>query len=79
MTATLLKKKLTRAINEIDDTRFLEALHTIVSSKQEEELVYELSAAQKKELDRRLANYKSGKSKTYSWEEVKHSLLKRKK
>ncbi|MGE5108159.1 MAG: addiction module protein [Sphingobacteriales bacterium] len=79
MTTTLLKKKLTNAINKIEDAQFLEALHTIVSSKQEDEMIYELSTPQKKELDRRLADYKSGKSKTYTWEEVKSSLLKRKK
>ncbi|MBI2730851.1 MAG: addiction module protein [Sphingobacteriales bacterium] len=79
MTTTLLKKKLTKAINEIEDEQFLKALDTIVSSKQEDEMIYELSAAQKKELDKRLANYKAGKTKTYSWEEVKATLLKRKK
>ena len=79
MTTAVLKKKLNKAINEIDDAQFLEALHTIVSSKQEEELIYELSTEQKKELDRRKANHLSGKSKSYSWEEVKSSILKRKK
>ncbi|MBI1782906.1 MAG: addiction module protein [Sphingobacteriales bacterium] len=78
MTTTLLKKKLTEAISKIEDEQFLEALHTIITSRQEEEL-YELSAAQQKELDRRLASYKAGKTKTYSWEEVKANLLKRKK
>ena len=77
MTTTLLKKKLNKAINEIDDTQFLEALHTIVSSKQEEELIYELSTEQKKELDKRKANHLSGKSRSYSWAEVKKAALKK--
>ncbi len=49
MTTTLIKKKLAKAINEIDDPDFLEALHTIVNSKKDEELAYQLSDAQKKE------------------------------
>jgi putative addiction module component (TIGR02574 family) len=77
MTTTLIKKKLTSAINEIDDTNFLQALHTIVNAKKEEEAVYQLSAAQKKELDRRQARHRSGESKSHSWRAVKKSLLKK--
>jgi putative addiction module component (TIGR02574 family) len=77
MTTTLLKKKLTKAINEIEDEQFLKALDTIVSSKQEDEMIYELSAAQKKELDRRKANHLSGKSPSYSWAQVKKAALKK--
>ena len=77
MTTTLIKKKLTKAISEIDDSDFLLALHTIVNSKKEEESAYQLSVAQKKELDKRVANHKSGRSKSYSWAEVKKSLLKK--
>ncbi len=77
MTTTLIKKKLTKAINEIDDSDFLQALHTIVNSKKEEESAYQLSSAQKKELDKRLASHKSGQSKSYSWAKVKKSLLKK--
>ncbi|MDZ4795465.1 MAG: hypothetical protein SGI83_14385 [Bacteroidota bacterium] len=77
MTTTLIKKKLTKAINEIDDPGFLEALHTIVNSKKDEELAYQLSAAQKKELDARKTRHKFGQSKSYSWAAVKKSLLKK--
>jgi Putative addiction module component len=77
MTTTLLKKKLTKAINEIEDEQFLKALDTIVSSKQEDEMIYELSAAQKKELDKRKANHLSGKSPSYSWAQVKKAALKK--
>lgn len=77
MTTTLIKKKLAKAIKEIDDPDFLEALHTIVNSKKDEELAYQLSTAQKKELDSRQARHKSGQSKSYSWAEVKKSLLKK--
>lgn len=77
MTTNLIKKKLTKAINEIDDSDFLQALHTIVNSKKEEEFAHQLSAAQRKELDKRQTNHKSGQSKSYSWVEVKKSLLKK--
>lgn len=77
MTTTLIKKKLAKAINEIDDPDFLEALHTIVNSKKDEESAYQLSTAQKKELDSRQTRHKSGQSKSYSWAEVKKSLLKK--
>ena len=76
MTTFLLKKKLTKAINDIDDSDFLNALHTIVQSKNEE-AVYELNPAQKKELDRRRTNHLSGKSKSYTWDEVKKAALKK--
>ena len=55
MTTSFLKKRLTRAINDIDDTEFLKALHTIVQSKNEES-VYEPTLAQKKELERKVVS-----------------------
>ncbi|MBK6826483.1 MAG: hypothetical protein IPG86_06300 [Chitinophagaceae bacterium] len=47
MTTALIKKKLTQAINEIDDAAFLSALHTIVENKMDEYRIRELSAFQK--------------------------------
>jgi hypothetical protein len=76
MTTTLIKKKLTKAIGEIDDPAFLMALQTIVNSKKEEEEIQQLSSMQKKELDERKFRHKKGQSKSYSWAEVKKSLLK---
>ncbi len=38
---------------------------------------FELSEAQKEELDRRTALRKAGKQNTYSWEEVKQGLYNR--
>ncbi|OFX54298.1 MAG: hypothetical protein A2046_08465 [Bacteroidetes bacterium GWA2_30_7] len=35
---------------------------------------FELTESQKKELDRRWEIHKSGKSKSYTWEEVKQSI-----
>ncbi len=34
-----------------------------------------LSETQKTEIDRRLERYTSGKTQTYSWEEIKSNLL----
>jgi hypothetical protein len=76
MTTSLLKKKLTKAISNIDDPDFLQALHTIVLSKNEE-IAFELTPSQKKELDRRRANHLNGKSKSYSWDEVRKAALKK--
>ncbi|HMP98136.1 MAG TPA: addiction module protein [Cyclobacteriaceae bacterium] len=45
-------------------------------SEAEKDEVSQLTAAQQKEIDRRLENYKQGKSETYTWEEVKSSLKK---
>ncbi|HWR32732.1 MAG TPA: addiction module protein, partial [Chitinophagaceae bacterium] len=77
MTTILIKKKLAKAINEIDDTDFLKALQTIVNSKKEEENIYQLSSEQKRELDKRQARHQSGESKSYSWTAVKRSLPKK--
>lgn len=77
MTTILLKKKLSKAINSIDDTGFLKALHTIVQTKQEED-IYKLSPAQKRELDRRFSNHIKGITQSYSWAEVKKAALKKK-
>ncbi|MEO5947774.1 MAG: addiction module protein [Chitinophagaceae bacterium] len=77
MTTTGIKKQLTEAINKIDDTDFLEALQIIVNSKKDEESASQLSASQKKELDKRLKSHKSDQSKSYTWPEVKKSLLKK--
>ena len=76
MTTALLKKRLSKAINSIEDAGFLQALHTIVQSKKER-AIYELTPAQKKELDKRMTNHVTGKSKSYSWAEVKKAAIKK--
>jgi putative addiction module component (TIGR02574 family) len=77
MTTVNLKKNIHKAVDKIDDPELLRAVYTILEREIENAEQYELTPAQKKELDRRLANHKSGKSKSYSWEEVKGSLLNR--
>ena len=79
MTTINLKKNIHKAVDKINDTDLLHAVYTILEREIENTEEYELTPPQKKELDRRLANHKSGKSKSYSWEEVKTNLLNRKK
>ena len=76
MTSTILKQKLTKAIHEIKDKELLEAVYTILEKKLEPAYEFELTAKHKKELDQRRANHISGKSKSYSWGEVKKAVLK---
>ena len=78
MTTTILKKKLTKAINEIDDAGLLLAVYTIIEKQLESQPEYQLTAMQKKEPDRRMADHKAGRTKSYPWEEVKKNLLNRK-
>ena len=78
MTTTILKKKLTKAINEIDDAGLLEAVYTILEKQLASPPEYELTKAQKRELDRRLAGHKAGSTKSSPWDDVKKSLLNRK-
>ena len=77
MTVAILKKKINRAISEIDDSDFLNALHTIISSKKEENTLYQLSSTQKKELEKRMDRHLKGQSKSFSWKEVKNAALKK--
>lgn len=78
MTTTILKKKLTKAISEIDDAGLLQAVYTILEKQLGSQSEYELTSSQKKELDRRVADHKAGRTKSYPWEEVKKNLLNRK-
>jgi putative addiction module component (TIGR02574 family) len=49
-----------------------EIWNSIASEPQEE--ATSLTASQKKEIDRRLALYRSGQTKTYSWNEIKSGI-----
>ena len=73
MTATTLKKEQIKAIDNISDAGFLQAVYIIVNEKSREE-EYALSPEQWAEIERRRKNYKNGKSKTYTWEETKKMM-----
>jgi hypothetical protein len=75
MTTTLLKQNIAKAVKDINDKVFLEAVYTIVSNKAEE-TDFELTTGMKNELDARKERHKQGTSKSYTWQNVKKAALK---
>ncbi len=72
-----LKKEIYHAIDNTKDNEILEAVYTILKRTiSGEEEATELTALQKKELDKRLANHKAGKVKYYTIDEVRKTVLK---
>jgi putative addiction module component (TIGR02574 family) len=76
MKTSILKKEIHQAIDDTKDNEILSAVYTILkkASSTEEELV-PLTSAQKKDLDKRLADHKAGKLKYYTIEQVRSSVL----
>ena len=75
MTTTTLKKGIHKAVDNVNDNEILKAVYTILQKNSEEEL-YTLAPAQKRELDKRLAEHKAGKLKYYTFDEVKKAARK---
>ena len=75
METSIIKEEIHQLINDIDDVKFLKAVQIIISSKirTAPENNY-LSAEEKQLLEEREADYLSGKSKTYTWEQIKSRL-----
>ena len=73
MSTILIRKNINRAIKEIDDENFLEAVYTIVTNKIEQS-VFELSDELKNELDCRKENHNNGKSASYTWQSLKKEI-----
>ena len=72
-----LKKEIYHAIDNTKDNEILEAVYTILRRTMvEEEEPTELTATQKKELDKRLADHKAGKLKYYTIDEVRKAVFK---
>ena len=73
---TLEKQKyLKKNISSVNDDDFIDKFYTEVFAHLKfPETAYKLTEKQKKELDRRVELHKSGKSKSYTWEEVKQNL-----
>lgn len=70
-----IKEEIHQLINGIEDMDFLKAVQTIISAKvQESSDEYGLSTEEIRVINEREENYLSGKSKTYTWEEVKSRL-----
>ncbi|MDQ6756444.1 MAG: addiction module protein [Bacteroidota bacterium] len=75
MDTETVKEEIHQLINNIDDIEFLKAVQTIISSKiQSESEENFLTGEEIQILEERQADYLSGKSKTYTWEEVKSRL-----
>ncbi len=74
MKSEKLKKEIHHAIDVVNDDEILYAVYTILKKTTDED--HELTSSQKKELDKRLAEHKSGKLKYYTIEEVKKSVRK---
>ena len=69
MTTKTLRQNLHKAIDNIKDDSFLQAVLTIVNEKKDNN-EYDLSAEQWAEIDHRVKLHKAGKSKSYSLTEV---------
>ncbi len=71
MTASQLRKKLHIYIDNAKEKK-LKAIYTMVESEIEAPSL--LTTAQKKELDKRLIEYRLGEGKTYTWKEAKEAI-----
>lgn len=69
-----LRKKLHSYIDNAEEKK-LQAIYTMVEDDIETSSL--LTPAQKKELDKRMIEYKQGKGKTYTWNEAKEIIYKK--
>jgi putative addiction module component (TIGR02574 family) len=70
MNLQLEKKALKNEIDRVDDENLLRAIKAMLNYARSYEEIWE-DEKFLKELDKRSADYKSGKTRAYSWEEVK--------
>jgi putative addiction module component (TIGR02574 family) len=75
MKSSTLKKEIHQAVDVVNDNEILYAIYTILKKNSGED-EWVLTSVQKKELDKRLAEHKSGKLKYYTLDEVKKSIKK---
>lgn len=79
MTTVALKKKIAKQLDRADE-KLIKLVSALINeyeeSSKEESL---MTSSQKKEVDRRLKLHKEGKLEYYTFEEVKKSILLRKK
>ena len=75
MTTTAIRKNLHKYVDSIDDS-FARVMHAMV---QEYISSYQcntaLTANQEKELSKRIQRHKKGESKSFTWQEVRDSLV----
>jgi len=78
MKSLAIRKDIHRVVDTIDDENLLNAVYLLLNETKKE-YGFELSAAEKKELDHLHKLHKAGKSKSYTMDEVRkyaHSKLK---
>lgn len=71
MTTAAIQHQIINILPRVENKKILKAIHAIL---EQEAKPITLSKAQMDELDRREADYLSGKGKSYSWEEVKRKI-----
>ena len=67
-------KKEIRQYLETAEERLLKAVHAMLKEYSKESMEYELSAGEISVLEERRAEYKSGKSKTYTVKEIRKMI-----
>ena len=60
-----------KAVQSVEDDNFLKAVYALIKEYEQAEPAIRLTAAQKKELNKRWDNYIAGKTKGYSVDEAK--------
>jgi putative addiction module component (TIGR02574 family) len=66
MSTAQIRQRLHEIIDTAEDKK-LKAIYTLL---EDDSIDYQLSASQKKELDRRLHDHENGIGKTYTWDET---------
>ena len=75
MTTAALKKEIKKAIENIEDSRVLEAVYVLLNKNTQNDH-YQLSDEDIAIIEEREAEYKSGKAKLYTVAEVRKKILK---
>ena len=76
MKTETLKKQIIKRVDDIDDADFLKAVYTILNDKAKENDA-EYSDELKQMLDERKRNHETGKSESFTFEEVREQAISR--
>jgi hypothetical protein len=77
MTTTILKKKIIKSIDSIEDENFLNALQVIIENRNQK-TSFKITERQRKILRGRLASIHNGTAELVSWQSVKNNIKKAK-
>lgn len=78
MTTTSLRNNIYKALENIDDSKFLNAVFEIVSEKAASSHFFWVEWQSKAMLDEREKEYKQGKGKNFTWQEAKKMIRSKK-